>query len=136
MTGVRYTDGTVSPMFRPVTATGSAPSLEMVRAQLARILASPAFEANPRASAFLAFVVGEALRGRADEIKQATIGCEVFGRPATYDPKRDPIVRSVARVVREKLNDYYLAEGWPTLSGSKFPRAATCQRSCGATRVR
>jgi hypothetical protein len=87
------------------------PASEPVRAHLTRVLASPAFKSNPRASAFLAFVVGEALNGRADGIKQATIGCEVFGRPATYDPRRDPIVRSVARVVREKLNAYYLAEG-------------------------
>jgi hypothetical protein len=87
------------------------PAPESIRAQLARILACPAFEANARASSFLAFVVGEALGGRAGGIKQATIGCEVFGRPASYDPKRDAIVRSVARVVREKLNGYYLAEG-------------------------
>jgi tetratricopeptide (TPR) repeat protein len=56
-------------------------------------------------------VVGEALAGRGGEIKQATIGCEVFGRPASYDPKQDAVVRSVARVVREKLNDYYLTAG-------------------------
>jgi len=94
-------------MFQPVSAT----SPESIQAQLARILSSSAFESNPRASAFLAFVVGEVLSGRADGIKQATIGCEVFGRPASYDPRRDAIVRSVARVVREKLNGYYLAEG-------------------------
>jgi hypothetical protein len=107
---VRYTEGTVFAMSRLVSANGPV-SPELVRAQLTRILASAAFETNPRAAAFLAFVVGEALGGRADGIKQATIGCEVFGRPATYDPKRDAIVRSVARVVREKLNGYYLAEG-------------------------
>jgi hypothetical protein len=111
-------------MFRPVTAPGSPLSTESVRAQLARILASPAFEINPRASSFLTFVVGEALEGRADEIKQATIGCEVFGRPATYDPKRDPIVRSVARVVREKLNDYYLAEGAADLVRIEIPKGS------------
>lgn len=98
-------------MLRPVSATCSVPPPELVRAQLARILASSAFESNPRASSFLTFVVGEVLSGRADGIKQATIGCEVYGRPASYDPKRDAIVRSVARVVREKLNGYYLAEG-------------------------
>ena len=111
-------------MFRPVSAPGSAPAPELVRAQLARILASPAFQAHPRASSFLAFVVEEVLGGRADEIKQATIGCEVFGRPATYDPKRDPIVRSVERVVREKLNDYYLAEGMADSVRIEIPKGS------------
>jgi tetratricopeptide (TPR) repeat protein len=87
------------------------PPPDLIRGQVARILASPAFQAHPRASSFLAYVVGEALEGRAGEIKQATIGCEVFGRPASYDPRQDAIVRSVARAVREKLNDYYLADG-------------------------
>jgi hypothetical protein len=98
-------------MSRPVSAPGSVPPPDLVRAQLARILACPAFESHCRASSFLAFVVGEVLNGRADGVKQATIGCEVFGRPASYDPRRDAIVRSVARVVREKLNGYYLSEG-------------------------
>jgi hypothetical protein len=100
------------------------PASEPVRAHLARILASPAFEANPRASAFLGFVVGEALGGRADGIKQATIGCEVFGRPASYDPRRDAIVRSVARVVREKLNAYYLAEGAAEAMRIEIPKGS------------
>lgn len=96
-------------MSRPLPGVAESPA--SIRAQLALILASPAFQSNQRASAFLEFVVGETLAGRADGIKQATIGCEVFGRPASYDPRQDAIVRSVARVVREKLNGYYLAEG-------------------------
>jgi tetratricopeptide (TPR) repeat protein len=98
-------------MYRPAVATGSIPSPELIRPQLARILASPAFQAHPRASAFLRYVVEQALAGRAGEIKQATIGCEVFGRPASYDPRQDAVVRSVARALREKLNGYYLADG-------------------------
>jgi len=98
-------------MYGPAVATGSIPPPELIRPQLARILASPAFQAHPRASAFLRYVVEEVLAGRAGEIKQATIGCEVFGRPASYDPRQDAVVRSVARALREKLNGYYLAEG-------------------------
>jgi eukaryotic-like serine/threonine-protein kinase len=82
---------------------------EPVREQLARIVESGGFKANPRASAFLSHVVERTLLGRAGEIKEATIGVEVFGRLPGYDTKSDPVVRSVARVLREKLNDYYLA---------------------------
>jgi tetratricopeptide (TPR) repeat protein len=87
------------------------PGSQEIRSQLARILASPSFQAHPRSGAFLSHVVEKAITGRAGEIKQSTIGCEVFGRPADYEPKGDAIVRSVARVLREKLNDYYLAQG-------------------------
>jgi hypothetical protein len=41
-------------------------------------------------------------------MKKATIGVEVFSREPGYDTKSDPVVRSVARALREKLNDYYL----------------------------
>src|SRR5580658_6118725 len=97
-------------MPRPAVAA-SVPSPQAVRTQLARILEDPAMRANPRASALLAYVVEKAIEGRASEIKQTTIGLEVFGRPASYDPRRDSVVRSVARQLRDKLNEYYLNGG-------------------------
>jgi hypothetical protein len=87
------------------------PEAGTIRAQLTRILSSPAFQSHPRAGAFLSHVVERVLAGRGSEIKQATIGCDVFGRPASYDPRSDAVVRTVARAVREKLNDYYLTSG-------------------------
>jgi hypothetical protein len=82
-----------------------------IRAQLSRILASPGFQTSPRAAAFLSHVVEKTLAGRRSEIKEVTIGVEVFGRMPSYDTKSDAIVRSTARVLREKLNDYYVAAG-------------------------
>jgi tetratricopeptide (TPR) repeat protein len=87
------------------------PEADTIRAQLTRILSSPSFQSHPRAGAFLSHVVERVLTGRGSEIKQATIGCDVFGRPASYDPRSDAVVRTVARAVREKLNDYYLTCG-------------------------
>jgi tetratricopeptide (TPR) repeat protein len=78
-----------------------------VRHQLALILASDQFCDHGRASAFLSHVVDLTLAGRSAEIKEATIGVEVYGRAPSYDTKADPIVRSVARAVRQKLNGYY-----------------------------
>ncbi len=85
------------------------PGAPAIREQLQRLLASPGFQANLRASAFLRHVVEQTLLGRTAGIKEATIGVEVFCREPSYDTKIDPIVRSVARVVREKLNAYYAA---------------------------
>lgn len=84
---------------------------ERVRAQLDRILASAAFASGGRARSFLRFVVERALAGRAAEIKEAVIAVEALGRPPSFDPKADPIVRVEAGRLRDRLRTYYGAEG-------------------------
>src|ERR1700686_4473403 len=51
------------------------------------------------------------LEGRDDEVKESLIAVEVFGRPADYDPKRDPVVRAEASRLRARLAEYYQSEG-------------------------
>jgi hypothetical protein len=53
---------------------------EGVRAELERILASPEFKASKRCQDFLQFVVDRALAGVTEDLKERTIGIEVFGR--------------------------------------------------------
>src|SRR5712692_8703780 len=84
---------------------------DAVRAELAKILASPQFARAERLSAFLRFIVHEAAEGRADALKETVIGVEVFRKPAGYDPKTDSTVRIQASRLREKLRDYYLTTG-------------------------
>ena len=84
---------------------------QRVRLQLGRILSSPAFSDADRPSRFLRFVVEHALEGRSGEIKEAVIAVEVLGRPASFDPKSDPIVRVEAGRLRDRLSSYYEAEG-------------------------
>lgn len=76
-----------------------------------RIVASPAFQDADRLVRFLTFVVDEALAGRGSLLKESVIGVEVFGRPAGYDPKIDPIVRVQARRLRAKLEAWYQTGG-------------------------
>jgi hypothetical protein len=80
---------------------------ETVRAELERILASPEFKASKRCQDFLQFVVGRALAGLCDGLKERTIGIEVFGRPPSYDTSTDGIVRINASEVRKRLAIYY-----------------------------
>lgn len=87
------------------------PPEHLIREALQRILANPEFQSNQRISALLSHVVTKAITGRESEIKEATIGVEVFGRPAGYDTRADSIVRTEARRLREKLNSYYLTAG-------------------------
>lgn len=83
-------------------------SVADIQAQLDRILVSSQFRDSPRLQAFLRFVVSLTLEGKADQIKESTIAAEVFGRQDTSD---DPIVRSSARRLRARLEDYYQDTG-------------------------
>lgn len=91
---------------------GSEPvAPEEVRAELDRVLASDIFRSAPQLTAFLSYVVEQALAGRAGELKGYTIAVEAFGRPAEFDPQSDPIVRVEAGRLRKALNLYFAAEG-------------------------
>jgi TolB-like protein len=81
------------------------------RRQLDRVLASPGFARNERLSRFLRFVVERHLEGRDAELKESLLAIDVFGRPADYDPRQDPIVRTEASRLRARLSEYYLGEG-------------------------
>jgi serine/threonine-protein kinase len=60
---------------------------------------------------FLGFVVECSLSGRGSELKEYTLGTEVFDRGTSYDPRIDPIVRVEARRLRAKLQRYYETTG-------------------------
>ena len=57
------------------------------------------------------YVVGACLNGHDDQIKEYSIGLEVFDRPSSFDPRVDPIVRVEASRLRRKIRDYYLTDG-------------------------
>ncbi|MEP9355064.1 hypothetical protein ABLE93_15860 [Xanthobacter sp. KR7-65] len=93
---------------------GDAPQAvqaEAVRAALDRVLASADFVASPRLAAFLRFVVESTLDGRADALKGYTIAVEALGRPPSFDPQSDPIVRVEATRLRRALERYYTTIG-------------------------
>ena len=87
------------------------PEPEEVRKQLARILSSPDFSVPERLTAFLTFVVEEALAGRGDRVKAYTIATKVFGRPNDFDSLNDPVIRIEAGRLRRALERYYLKGG-------------------------
>ncbi len=87
--------------------SAASPPRELVEAQLQRILSSPLFAKAPRHTRFLSFVVGKALAGEGESVKEYLIGLEVFDRPSGYDPGSDPIVRAEARRLRARLAEYY-----------------------------
>ena len=89
----------------------SIPSPDEVRAQLARILASPEFMVPERARGFLRYLVEQTLAGHADQLKGYTIATAVFERSASFDAQADPVVRTEAGRLRRALERYYLVAG-------------------------
>ena len=79
--------------------------------QLERLLRNPHFHKSKRFPVFLKFVVTEALAGRADNLKERTLGVEVFGKDPNYDTTDDPIVRVTAGEIRKRIAQYYQEPG-------------------------
>lgn len=75
--------------------------------ELDRILASREFANADRLARFLRYVVERTLAGDRDRLKESVIGVEVFDRSPDYDPKTEPIVRTEARRLRARLDEYY-----------------------------
>ena len=66
---------------------------EEIRRELQRILLSPEFLHSDRLRRFLTHCVESTLAGRVDDLKEYTIGLEVFDRDPSYDPRLDSTVR-------------------------------------------
>jgi TolB-like protein len=80
----------------------------LVRHHLEEVIASHAFAGSKRAQDFLQLIVGHALAGQFDCLRERMIGAEMFGRPIDYDTANDSVVRVKATEVRKKLAQYYL----------------------------
>jgi Tol biopolymer transport system component len=90
-----------------LTDPRSAARAEIIRAHLREVLACDAFSNSPKLSRFLEFTVDRTLAGEGDALKEYRLGVEIYGRPPTYDPRTDPIVRVEARRLRSKLSEFY-----------------------------
>lgn len=87
-------------------AAASTPESELVQ----RVLASPAFARSALLSKFLLYISDRTLAGREEEITEYQIGV-ALGRPDTYNPGDDNIVRHYARILRKRLEEYFTGEG-------------------------
>ena len=79
-----------------------------VHEELARVLATPHFANSRRYPALLSYLVDKTLRGHSGELKERTLGINVFHRPADFDTNSDTVVRFTAGEVRKRLAIIYL----------------------------
>ncbi len=119
-------------MIAPEVEYGTTPELtaDMVREQLELLVHDDVFRSSKRSVSFLRYVVEQTLNGSAEQIKERTIGIEVFGRDPAYDTNLDHIVRTAATELRKRLATYYVDEKhrnelrMSLLPGSYIPRFA------------
>ncbi len=75
--------------------------------ELEAVLASPHFCNSKRYPTLLQYIVDNTLAGKLDQLKERTLGVEVFERQPTYDTNTDTVVRYTAGEVRKRLLLYY-----------------------------
>jgi TolB-like protein/tetratricopeptide (TPR) repeat protein len=95
---------------------------ESVREHVRRLLQFRGFVHARQLSSLLSYTIEETLAGRGAQIKEITIGIDVFGRPPSFDPRVDPIVRVQATKLRIRLKEYYESEGAGEALRIAFPK--------------
>jgi len=91
--------------------SASAEDKERIKAELGAILATDHFVSSKRYPAFLAYIVEKTLEGHSDELKERSIGVDVFKRKPDFDTSADTVVRFTAGEVRKRLSSIYLGNG-------------------------
>src|SRR5437763_16394449 len=87
------------------------PELDQPRIQIQRIVASKAFKTSEVHRNLLNYLAEKSLAGEAQNLKEYTVGLDVFGKPSSYDPRQESVVRMHVGRLRQKLAEYYRTEG-------------------------
>jgi TolB-like protein len=95
----------------PVLKNGEPFSEELIYDQLNKIFLCPAFSSSDILRHFLRYIIQETLAGRSNTIKEYTIAVNVLGKPISFKPQHDAIVRIHAGRLRRALNYYYKEKG-------------------------
>jgi hypothetical protein len=87
------------------------PEVDANQVQIQRIVTSKAFKTSEVHRNLLNYLAEKSLSGSAQNLKEYTVGLDVFGKPATYDPRQESVVRMHVGRLRQKLTEYYRTEG-------------------------
>ncbi len=82
-----------------------------MRAELRAVLAAAEFARAPRMARLLAYLCENLFAGKTAQIKEYSIGVEVFERGDSFDQDADSIVRVEANRLRKRLAEYYAGAG-------------------------
>jgi hypothetical protein len=85
--------------------------LNQSQVQIQRIVSSKTFKTSEVHRNLMAYLAEKSLLGEAQNLKEYTVGLDVFGKPSTYDPRQESVVRMHVGRLRQKLTEYYRTEG-------------------------
>jgi len=84
---------------------------DVTQAQIERILQNKTLRLSEVQRRLLIYLAERSLAGEADDLKEYTIGIDAFGKPSSYDPRQESVVRMHVARLRLKLAEYYRTEG-------------------------
>jgi hypothetical protein len=97
-----------------VSVVGSQPATNSAhenaaewRAAVKAVLESRTFAKSNKLALFLNYICTQTIEGKAKEINEQQIGIHVFGRSPLYTASDDSIVRTQARLLRQRLEEYF-----------------------------
>ena len=79
--------------------------------QVERLLHSKTLGGSEVHRRLLEYLAEKTLSGDAENLKEYTIALDALGKPSTYDPRRESVVRIQIGRLRQKLIEYYSDEG-------------------------
>jgi hypothetical protein len=94
-----------------VTPVESYALNDAARQQVDRILQSAGFRSAGVLRHLLNYLADKCLAGEGDTLKEYSIGLDALGKPASFDPRQESVVRMHMARLRQKLAEYYRAEG-------------------------
>src|SRR2546430_3983398 len=87
------------------------PALDPSRIQIQRIVSSKPFKTSEVHRNLLNYLAEKSLAGEAQNLKEYTVGLDVFAKPSSYDPRQESVVRMHMARLRQKVTEYYRTEG-------------------------
>lgn len=98
--------------------------LDGARQEISTLLNSKAFTTSETHRRLLEYLAAKSLSGATDHLKEYTIGIEALGKPSSYDPQEDSIVRTQIGRLRLKLLEYYQTDGKNDAVRVEIPKGA------------
>ena len=95
---------------------------ERYRRQLQEVLASRLFSDAPVQRKLLSYLAEKAFEGTSDELKEYSIGVELFQKSEAYSPQTDPSVRVQTNRLRGRLEEFFKTEGAESDTVVRLPK--------------
>ena len=95
----------------PIASPTNMDRAAEIQSYVERLLGSPLFKATTRRAQLFRYLVERSLGPDRTPVNEYSIGVDVFGKPSSFDPRTESVVRNEAMRLRQKLAAYYESDG-------------------------